>query len=171
MIRFSSDGRSGRGKTPPWSPWLFGAGVFAACVLMTEVVSAQPSKIEERPSWRITDRPPKPEPLPPEIQSREESFVQIHGRWVEDAAQCPVTDPASPPASILVTDTLLRWQGRTCSVRDVKKTEGNGEIQALCVSEDDRSEFEFLLRRESPDRMHIQLKGSPQQAVLRRCPR
>lgn len=122
-------------------------------------------------SFRIIDRPPKPDPLPPEIQPGDESLVQIHGRWVEDAAQCPVSDPAWPPVSALLTDTLLRWQGNTCSIRDVRKIDVGGELTALCVSDDGRSEYEFHLRREAPDRMRIQLSDSAEEQVLIRCSR
>lgn len=162
--------RGARAWTPNWCHCVATTAALAACQLLVEDASAQPRKIQERPSWRITDRPPKPAPLPSEIQPREESFVQIHGRWVENAAQCPVAEPSSPPIPLLLTDTLLRWEGQTCSVRDVKRTEAGGELTAMCVSEDDRSEREFLLRRESPERMRIRLKGSPRQEVLIRCP-
>ncbi len=166
MPKYRLKGSSGRKSFPRYC-----LAAAIACSFLPEVSSAQVPKREPPASFRITDRPPKPDPLPPEIQPRDESFVQIHGRWVENAAHCPVTDPASPPVSDLLTDTLLRWQGNTCSVRDVRKTEIDGELTALCVSDDGRSEYEFLLRRETPERMRIQLSDSAEEQVLIRCPR
>ncbi|OHV81906.1 hypothetical protein [Ensifer sp. LCM 4579] len=166
MLKYRLKGSSGRKSFPHCC-----LAAAIACAVLGGVSSAQVPKREPPASFRITDRPPKPDPLPPEIQPGDESFVQIHGRWVDDPAQCPVGEPASPPVSSLLTDTLLRWQGKTCSVRDVTATEVDGELTALCVSEDGRSEYEFLLRRETPERMRIHLQDSAEEQVLIRCPR
>lgn len=138
-----------------------GLGAALGCA---DVASSQP--IEENPAVRIPDRPPRPRTLPSEIQPRDQNIVQIHGRWVEDTSLCR-SDELKPQ---FLTDTLLRWQGQTCSVRDIRKTGKNGQLAAMCVSEDGRSEREFLLRREGPDRMRIQAKGSSQTQELWRCP-
>lgn len=138
-----------------------GLGAALGC---TGVVSSQP--IEENPAVRIPDRPPRPQTLPSEIQPRDQNIVQIHGRWVEDISLCRSDEPKPQ----FLTDTLLRWQGQTCSVRDIRKTGENGQLAAMCVSEDGRSEREFLLRREGPDRMQIHAEGSSQTQELWRCP-
>lgn len=166
MQKHRLEGNSGRRSLPRCC-----LAAAIACALLGDVASAQVPKREPPASFRIIDRPPKPDPLPSEIEPHDESFVQIHGRWVEDPAQCPVGEPASPPVSPLLTDTLLRWQGNTCSVRDVTATEVGGELTALCVSEDGRSEYEFLLRREAPGMMRIHLRDSAEEQVLIRCPR
>jgi hypothetical protein len=143
-------------------------GMVCACSL-SELASSQ--SIDSTAPVRVPDRPPKPDSFPPQILSDEKSIVQIHGRWVENIAQCPGSDIDPPVGSLFASDTLIRWGDATCSVRDIQKTDSGAEVSALCVTSDGRRRENIALIREGRNRMRVNVSKDLDPIFLTRCPR
>lgn len=132
--------------------------------------TTMPQPVDETSPFLVPDRPQKPAKPPSEILPSDETMVQIHGTWVQSAAQCRGTAAEPPEGALLVTDTLVRWGSTTCSVRDIKKTTAGAKMTAQCVGSDDRKQVKLTLVRQGPRRMTVQRNDGGDPILLTRCP-
>jgi hypothetical protein len=64
------------------------------------------------------------------IRGGGDSFVQIQGAWATDQAACATVENGT---GLYLTDTLIRWEDATCSIRNVDTANGSATVHALVV--------------------------------------
>lgn len=104
------------------------------------------------------------------IRPAHEDFVQIQGAWATDEAACGTTEESG--GGLYLTDTLIRWEGATCSIRDVDAEEGRATVYAQCTGEEGRSTRTFELEVSGEDALTLRLPAGeqPEEVTLTRCP-
>lgn len=145
----------------------FASPCMVAILAVAAIFAAPQAVAQDR---IISDRPPKEVPPPAEIAPRNQSAVQVYGHWVDELSQCRAAMDDEPGSGVYLTDTLLRWDQNTCSIRNITKTAQGALVDAMCVSDEGRSSTTFTLDRQAPDRMTIIAANGLDTAALLRCP-
>ena len=104
-----------------------------------------------------------------DFRSELEAFVQIPGAWASDEAAC---NQESNGQGIYLTDTIVRSEDATCSIRDVETMDDTAKIFANCTIGGDRRERTFTLRKTGEDTLTITAspEGPQSTTSLARCP-
>jgi hypothetical protein len=102
------------------------------------------------------------------IRGGGDSFVQIQGAWATDQAACATVENGT---GLYLTDTLIRWEGATCSIRNVDTANGSATVHALCSDEGRRRERTFELEASGEDMLSLsfQADGRQHDVALSRC--
>ena len=105
------------------------------------------------------------------IRSEFEDLVQIRGTWASDEAACADMQPEGGDTGLYLTDTLIRWEGATCSIRDVDAEEKTASVHALCTVDGSRRErkFDLALTGERTLSLRFQAEGRQHDVSLSRC--
>src|SRR5690606_8178738 len=105
------------------------------------------------------------------IRSEFEDLVQIRGTWASDEKACADIQPEGGDTGLYLTDTIIRWEGATCSIRDVDAEEKTASVEALCTVDGARRErnFDIELTGESTLSLGFQEGGQQRDVSLSRC--
>ncbi|WP_309086065.1 hypothetical protein [Chelativorans sp.] len=108
---------------------------------------------------------------PNNIRTEFEDLVQIRGTWAADKAACADMQPEGGDTGLYLTDTLLRWQGTTCSIRDVDAEEQSATLRALCTEDSVRRERTIGVEITGEDTLSLafQTEGQQNNVSLTRC--
>lgn len=119
----------------------------------------------------IRERPPSGEDTDEaEVRSEEEAFVQIPGAWATDEAAC--ADAEGSENGLYLTDTIIRWEGATCSIRNIDSENGTATIYSECAGQNGRRDRRFRLEVTDDDTLSLR-PISPigqDEFTLERCP-
>lgn len=120
----------------------------------------------------IKDRPAEEEQKEEPILPGREALVKIQGAWASEQGACGALD-AQGNAGLYLTDSLIRWQGTSCSIRDVEATSKAATIRASCVSGSGPVRRVFELEEQGNNALTLRFPaddGEDQQVSLKRCP-
>ncbi|WP_274424239.1 hypothetical protein [Chelativorans sp. YIM 93263] len=105
-----------------------------------------------------------------EVRSEEEAFVQIPGAWATDEAAC--ADAEGSETGLYLTDTIIRWEGATCNIRNIDSENGSGTIYSQCAGENGRRDRRFRLEVTDDDTLSLRpiSPTGQDEFTLERCP-
>ncbi|WEX11406.1 hypothetical protein [Chelativorans sp. AA-79] len=129
--------------------------------------------IDEDESPVIIERTPGAGPVEDRqiLESERDAFAQIQGAWASDRAACASVDDDGG-SGLYLTDTLIRWEGTTCSIRDIEVFDGEAKIYAHCTVGGGREDRTFELRETGEDTLALTVTAGsqPTEVALNRCP-
>jgi hypothetical protein len=126
------------------------------------------------PPFRVDDRPvARPDEMD-KIEDVPTIYVQLEGRWVPTLQACPGAEgKQSQKPILLVTDTLMRFEDGTCSVRDMNPQDSSTTVRALCATPGGYEDRTITLIRKSPEKLTVSYQGPAgerRREDLIRCP-
>src|SRR5690606_33455208 len=92
----------------------------------------------------VPDRPQNGSDSGQTIRGSDEALVQIRGAWASDSSACAAVEERGE-TGLYITDTLIRWEGATCNIRNIDAEENTATLYTLCAEEDGRRERTFRL--------------------------
>ncbi|WP_011580861.1 MULTISPECIES: hypothetical protein [Chelativorans] len=108
---------------------------------------------------------------PNDFRNELESFVQVRGTWASDQAACASAEGGSGQG-LYITDTMIRSEGATCSVRDVETTGDTAQVYTSCTIGGEQSERTFTLQKTGADTLSVTspVEGAERTLTVTRCP-
>lgn len=127
----------------------------------------------DAPSVLIEERPAVTGSDTDEIDEKPTIFVQLNGVWAPSEEACPESQAdAGDDGTLLVTDTMIRFQNATCSIRDIQTQNSEATVSTRCATLDGYEWRGMTLIRQSTDRMTLVYPENGDQqhrAELLRC--
>ncbi|MCT7375154.1 hypothetical protein [Chelativorans salis] len=155
--------------------WYFVVLPAAVALAALQMPAYGQSPIEESPPGEdsrfiVPDRPAPEDREDLRIGTEEETFTQIRGAWAANKAACATVEEDGNNG-LYVTDTLIRWEDATCSIRDIDSEDGSATVSAFCATEDSRtsSNFRLLVTGEETLTLRFQTDEEEREVDLQRC--
>lgn len=127
----------------------------------------------DTPSLRIEERPAVRESDTDAIDEKPTIFVQLNGVWAPSEEDCPDGEAGrGDDGTLLVTDTMIRFQNATCSIRDMETQTSDTTVKTRCATSDGYERRQMTLIRQSSDRLTLVYPENGDQqhrAELLRC--